>query len=175
MKRLYALLLFVFLCSCKNELADVRSLDYNNSPITIAKSINSVYTDSGIVSSKLISPKMYNFSNMDFPYFEFPESVEIILFDKDKNESIITADYVISYNNTDLVDLRTNVIIITSSKDTLYTDQLYYNKKDEWLFTNYPFRYKSSDKNITGVGFDSNIDFSKINFLEVNGYVLLEE
>jgi LPS export ABC transporter protein LptC len=112
---------------------------------------------------------------MNFPYFEFPESVEIILYDKSKNESIITADYVISYNNTDLVDLRSNVIIITSSKDTLYTDQLYYNKKDEWLFTNYPFRYKSIDKNITGVGFDSNIDFSKINFLDVNGYVLLKE
>ena len=175
MKHLYVLLLFIFLSSCKNELADVRSLDYNNSPITIAKNINSIYTDSGIVSSKLISPKMFNFSNMDFPFFEFPESVEIILFDKDNNESIITADYVISYNDTDLVDLRTNVIIITSSKDTLYTDQLYYNKKDEWLFTNYPFRYKSIDKNITGVGFDSNIDFSKINFLEVNGYVLLEE
>jgi LPS export ABC transporter protein LptC len=175
MKYLYNLLLFIFICSCKNELSDVRTLDYNNSPITIAKSINSVYTDSGIVSSKLISPKMYNFSNKDFPYFEFPESVEIILLDDDKNESIITADYVISYNNTDLVDLRTNVIIITSSKDTLYTDQLYYNKNDNWLFTNYPFKYKSIDKNITGVGFDSNIDFSKINFLEVNGYVILEE
>ena len=61
MKYLYNLLLFIFLCSCKNELSDVRTLDYNNSPITIAKSINSVYTDSGIVSSKLISPKMYNF------------------------------------------------------------------------------------------------------------------
>ena len=97
MKYLYLSLLFVFFSSCKNELEDVRSLDYNNSPITIAKSINSIYTDSGIVSSKLISPKMYNFSNMDFPYFEFPESVEIILYDKNKNESIITADYVISY------------------------------------------------------------------------------
>jgi LPS export ABC transporter protein LptC len=165
----------VFFCSCKNELADIRSLDYNNSPLTIAKNINSVYTDSGIVSSKLISPKMYNFSNLDFPYFEFPESVEIILYDKDKNQSIITADYVVSYNNTDLVDLRRNVIIVTSSKDTLYTDQLYYNKSEEWLFTNYPFRYTSIDKDISGVGFDSNIDFSKINFLEVNGYVLLEE
>ena len=175
MKYLYVLLLFVSFFSCKNELKDIRSLDYNNSPITIAKNINSVYTDSGIVSSKLISPKMYNFSNLDFPYFEFPESVEIILYDKDKNESIITADYVISYNDTDLVDLRSNVIIVTSSKDTLYTDQLYYNKSDEWLFTNYPFRYKSIDKDITGVGFDSNIDFSKINFLEVNGYVVLEE
>ena len=175
MKHLYVLLLFVSFFSCKNELEDIRSLYYNNSPITIAKNINSVYTDSGIVSSKLISPKMYNFSNLDFPYFEFPESVEIILYDKDKNESVITADYVISYNDTDLVDLRTNVIIVTSSKDTLYTDQLYYNKSDEWLFTNYPFRYKSIDKDIAGIGFDSNIDFSKINFLEVNGYVVLEE
>ena len=70
MKHLYVL--FIFFCSCKNDLVDIRSLDYNNSPVTIAKSINSVYTDSGIVSSKLISPKMYNFSNMDFPYFEFP-------------------------------------------------------------------------------------------------------
>ena len=84
MKHLYVL--FIFFCSCKNDLADIRSLDYNNSPVTIAKSINSIYTDSGIVSLKLISPKMYNFSNMDFPYFEFPESVEIILFDKNKNE-----------------------------------------------------------------------------------------
>ena len=92
MKHLYALFLFIFLSSCKNELADVRSMDYNNSPITIAKNINSIYTDSGIVSSKLISPKMYNFSNMDFPYFEFPESVEIILFDKDNNEILVDWD-----------------------------------------------------------------------------------
>jgi LPS export ABC transporter protein LptC len=112
---------------------------------------------------------------MDFPYFEFPESVEIIFYDEHKNESIITADYVISYNKTDLVDLRSNVIIITSSNDTLYTDQLYYDKGQEWLFTNHPFRYKSFDKDIRGVGFDSNIYFTKINFLDVNGYVLLEE
>jgi LPS export ABC transporter protein LptC len=175
MRYLYLLLMLLFSFSCKNELSEIRALNYNKSPVTIAKNINSIYTDSGIVSSKLISPKMYNFSNMDFPYFEFPESVEIIFYDKNKNESIITADYVVSYNNTDLVDLRSNVVVITSSKDTLFTDQLYYNKGQEWLFTNYPFRYKSLDKDITGVGFDSNIDFSKINFLDVNGYVLLEE
>ena len=175
MKHLYLIVLVILFLSCKNELSDIRTLDFNNSPVTVAKNINSIYTDSGIVSSKLISPKMYNFSNMDFPYFEFPESVEIIFYDEYKNKSIITADYVISYNKTDLVDLRSNVIIITSSNDTLYTDQLYYDKGQEWLFTNHPFRYKSFDKDIRGIGFDSNINFSKINFLDVNGYVLLEE
>ena len=175
MKYLRLTLIIISFFSCKNDLSQIRTLDYNNSPVTVAKQINSIYTDSGIVSSKLISPKMYNFSNMDFPYFEFPESVEIIFYDVNKNESIITADYLVSYNDTDLVDLRNNVVIITSSKDTLYTDQLYYNKGQQWLFTNHPFRYKSLDKDITGIGFDSNISFSKINFLDVNGYVLLEE
>ena len=124
MKYLKTTLIIISFFSCKNELSQIRTLDYNSSPVTIAKQINSIYTDSGIVSSRLISPKMYNFSNMDFPYFEFPESIEIIFYDENKNESIITADYVISYNDTDLVDLRNNVVIITSSKDTLYTDQL---------------------------------------------------
>ena len=82
MKHLYLIVLLILFFSCKNELSDIRTLDFNNSPVTVAKSINSVYTDSGIVSSKLISPKMYNFSNMDFPYFEFPESVEIIFYDE---------------------------------------------------------------------------------------------
>ena len=175
MKYLYLFVLVLFAFSCKNELSEIRTLDFNNSPVTVAKNINSIYTDSGIVSSKLISPKMYNFSNMHFPYFEFPESIKMIFYDEKKNESIITADYVISYNKTDLVDLRSNVIIITSTNDTLYTDQLYYDKGQEWLFTNHSFRYKSFDKDIKGVGFDSNINFSKINFLDVNGYVLLEE
>ena len=62
MKHLYLIVLVILFLSCKNELSDIRTLDFNNSPVTVAKNINSIYTDSGIVSSKLISPKMYNFS-----------------------------------------------------------------------------------------------------------------
>jgi len=84
MKYLYLFILVLFAFSCKNELSEIRTLDFNNSPVTVAKNINSIYTDSGIVSSKLISPKMYNFSNMDFPYFEFPESIKMIFYDEKK-------------------------------------------------------------------------------------------
>ena len=56
---------------------------------------------------------MFNFTNQVFPYFEFPNKVEIIVFDKNKNRSIITSDYAISYSNTDLIDLRKNVVIRT--------------------------------------------------------------
>ena len=54
-------------------------------PISSATQISSVHTDSGLVSSILESPKMYNFTNSDFPYFEFPENLEVILYDKNNN------------------------------------------------------------------------------------------
>ena len=45
----------------------------------------------------------------------------------------------------------------------------------EWLFTNYPFRFISKDRDIYGSGFDSDKSFEKITFLDVSGYVTVEE
>ena len=101
LKRLSFIISILFLFSCNNELENVIEISSSNSSISAAENINTVYTDSGIVSSILKSPKMFNFTNQVFPYFEFPNKVEIIVFDKNKNKSIITADYAISYSNTD--------------------------------------------------------------------------
>ncbi len=118
---------------------------------------------------------MMNFSNASFPYFEFPLDIEVILYDKNNNQTKITADYAISYSNSDLIDLRGNVTISTHLGDTLISDQLYYDRAEEWLFTNYDFRYISDDKDIYGKGFDSDKTFEKIKFLEVKGFVSLDE
>ena len=118
---------------------------------------------------------MLNFSNSFFPYFEFPENIEVILYDKNKNQTKIIADYAISYSNSDLIDLRNNVLVSTHLLDTLYTDQLYYDRDLEWLFTNFNFRYVSKDKDIYGKGFDSDKSFEKIQFLEVTGFVTIDE
>ena len=174
MKYIISCCLIIFL-SCdgdKNLTSFLRDADI---PISSAKEINTVHTDSGIVSSILDSPKMLNFSNASFPYFEFPDRIEVILFDKNNNQTKITSDYAISYSNTDLIDLRGNVVVSTHLQDTLITDQLYYDRGEEWLFTNFDFRYVSSDKDILGKGFDSDKTFDKIKFLKVNGFVSLED
>jgi LPS export ABC transporter protein LptC len=166
--------LFIFL-SCSQDKEIFNNFKKAEIPISSASNINSVHTDSGKVSSILNSPKMLNFSNAVFPYYEFPNQLEVILFDKNNNKTNIVADYAISYSNSDLIDLRGNVIISTHLKDTLITDQLYYDRGQEWLFTNFDFRYVSLDKDIFGKGFDSDKSFEKIKFLEVNGFVSLDE
>ena len=174
MKPLILSFLFIFL-SCSQDKEIFNNLKKAEIPISSALQINSVHTDSGKVSSVLNSPKMLNFSNAIFPYYEFPNHIEVILYDKNNNKTKITSDYEISYSNSDLIDLRGNVIVSTHLKDTLITDQLYYDRGQEWLFTNFDFRYVSSDKDIFGKGFDSDKSFEKIKFLEVNGYVSLNE
>ena len=162
--------------SCRNNFKDVQNIGaLSSEPLTIAENINTKYTDSGKLKSVLRSPKMLNYSNRAFAFYEFPEGVELTLFDDNNNESHVVADYAIVYVETDLIDLRRNVILNTHNKDTLFAEQLFYDQKREWLFTNKSVKFRRQDELINGNGFDSDRNFSKARVLEVTGVVYLNE
>ena len=162
--------------SCENNFKAVQNIGILDSgPLTIAENINSKYTDSGRLKSILQSPKMLNYSNRDFAFYEFPEGINLILYDKENQESNVVADYAIMYNETDLIDLKGNVVLATHNKDTLFAEQLYYDQIKEWLFTNTPVTFKMQDQLINGNGFDSNRNFTNAHVLEMTGHVYLNE
>ena len=162
--------------SCDNNFKAVQNIGILDSgPLTIAENINSKYTDSGQLKSILQSPKMLNYSNREFAFYEFPEGINLILYDDDNNESNVVADYAILYSETDLIDLQGNVVLATHNKDTLFAQQLYYDQLKEWLFTNEPVTFKMQDQLINGNGFDSNRNFSNAHVLEMTGHVYLNE
>uniref|UniRef100_UPI00404B444F LPS export ABC transporter periplasmic protein LptC n=1 Tax=Gelidibacter sp. TaxID=2018083 RepID=UPI00404B444F len=162
--------------SCKNNFKEIQQIGVlQNEPIGEAEHINLKYTDSGRLKANLLSPKMLDYSNRDFAFSEFPDGVVLHLFDDKNSRSIIVADYAIVYNETDLIDLRGNVVITTQTKDTVFTEQLYYNQKDDWIFTNQPVRYVSPTKIMTGNAFDSNRDFDSYGVTELTGTQYLDE
>lgn len=162
--------------SCKNNFKEVQNIGILDSgPLTIAENINTKYTDSGKIKSNLISPKMLNFSNREFPFYEFPEGVNLTLFDEDNNKSNVIADYAILYEETNLIDLQGNVVLTTHNSDTLYAEQLFYDQKTEWLFTNRPVRFRTKDQLINGNGFDSDRTFTQARVLEVTGRIFIDE
>lgn len=162
--------------SCQNNFKQVQKigvLEYE--PIGVAEDINLKYTDSGKVQAHLISKKMYDYSNLDFAYSEFPEGITLNLFDNNGNQTTIVSDYAIVYNKTDLVDLQGNVVLTTHDGKILNAEQLYFNQVKEWLFTNKPVKFRDNDQIINGNGFDSNMDFSTARVLEISGIVYLDE
>jgi LPS export ABC transporter protein LptC len=162
--------------SCNDSFKQVQKMGISeNEPIGVAVNINLKYTDSGRVTATLLSPKMFDFSNRDFPYSEFPEGIILDIYDEDNKKSVVVSDYAIIYDNTNLIDLQGNVVITTADNRILKTEQLFYDQKKEWLFTNNPVTFTSEKDIINGNGFDSNSKFTNAEVLEVTGYVTVED
>lgn len=160
--------------SCKNDFDDVQKVGVlQNQPIGEAENIDLKYTelkeDTVRLLANLLSPKMLDYSNRNFKFSEFPKGVELKIYDKNNNQTIIISDYAIVYDETDIIDLRGNVRIATHKKDTLFTEQLYYNQKLEWLFTNEPWLFKRAVSPLHGIGFDSDKEFKNFQMLEMGG------
>jgi LPS export ABC transporter protein LptC len=124
-------------------------------PMSVAENINTKYVDSGKLKSVLNSQKMINFSNQEFPFYEFPNGVDLLLLSKNNDTSNVVSNTAVVFTETDIIDLRGDVVLITSTKDTLLTDQLYYDQKKEWLFTDFPVRFRTKNY-ITITFFDHN-------------------
>ena len=61
------------LSSCGDRLKEFKVSDKEFIlPISVAENINTKYVDSGKLKSVLNSQKMINFSNQEFPFYEFP-------------------------------------------------------------------------------------------------------
>ncbi|MDG2499427.1 MAG: LPS export ABC transporter periplasmic protein LptC [Flavobacteriaceae bacterium] len=176
LKNIVPLVVVAMFFSCNNTLKQVQELDTTSyTPLSIAENINTKYTDSGRLTVILISPKMVNFTNREFPFYKFPEGIDLTLFDDNNNKNTVTSNHAIVYDQTDLIDLQGNVVLTTSTNDTLFTEQLYYDQKKEWLFTNQAVKFRTKDYITNGIGFDSNKNFTNAQVLEVNGRIFIDE
>ena len=166
-------LAILFLQSCESNLKDVQRI-YKTSfvPTGEADSINLKYTDSGRVKSILQSLKMIDYSTAKNPFVEFPKAVLVTLIDANGNKTIVVADKAISYKKTEVIDLIGNVKIQTYDGKVLATNQLYFDQKNEWFFTEEAFTFKDADGSfLQGIGIDFSKDFKIFNMQNNNGEV----
>lgn len=162
--------------SCDNNFKQVQKIGISeNEPIGIEYNTNLKYTDSGKVVANLISSKYLDYSNRNFPFYEFTDGAILYIYDKENRKSTVVADYAIVYTDTDLIDMQDNVVITTYDNRVLKTDQLFYDQKREWLYTNHPVSFKTDQDLINGNGFDSNSEFTNAEVLEVTGIITLED
>ncbi len=162
--------------ACQNDFKEVQKVGVlQNQPVGEAMDIDVKYTEYTKPDSitrlvaNLRSPSFLDYSNRPFRYLEFPEKIELDVYGDNGEKTTIFADYAISYADTNILDLQGNVIIATHEKDTLFTDQIYYNRKLEWVFTNNSFVLKRAAGPIEGTGFDSDKSLKNYHILDMGG------
>ena len=168
--------IFIFLLSCEDNFQEIQNINSKNIlPIGITENLKLIYTDSAKVKAILYSDLNKDFTNQTFPYSEFPEGVKITFYDNDLNETIVTSDYAITYNKTNIVNLIGNVVINNYDGSELKTKQLYWDPEQEWLFTEEKFSFKNIDYDILASILDANRSFTIFNTGKLDGKVLVED
>jgi len=129
----------ICLFACNDNLSEVRKMSISsNEPLGDVKNLALKHTDSGRLKVILTSKKMLDFSNDRYPYTVFPDGLQVDLFNDPQDSTrltVITADYGVMYSKTKLVDLRGNVKIVSDDGTTFTGEQLYWDQKAAWLFT----------------------------------------
>ena len=159
--------------SCESNFKEVKRINsVTFSPVGEAENVDLKYTDSGKIKAILVSPKMLDYSNAKYPFTEFPKGVHVTLYDDNQKQSFVDADYAITYARTDIIDLQGNVRITSSDGKLLQTDQLYYDQKNEWFFTEKHFKYTDEAGGyLEGPGVDFSRDFKVFNMQNSRGEV----
>jgi len=176
-KSIAVLFVTVMLFSCSNNTKEVRDfLASKNLPIGIAKNAFHVYKDSGRITSKLITPLLYDFSNRkQHPYNEFPEGIKIINFEG-KDSVTITGDYALSYSITEISEIKGNVVVVNPKDNSkLETEQLFWDQNTKYFFSEKAFTLTTLKDTIYGVGFECKEDLSKHLAKKTTGRLLTSE
>ncbi|WP_297509619.1 LPS export ABC transporter periplasmic protein LptC [Flavobacterium sp.] len=169
---LFGMLVLISILACEGNFREVQKSVFSEfNPSGDADSIHIKYTDSGKIKSVLISPKMLDYATVKYPFTEFPKGLQVTLYDAQGKPTFVTAKYGVRFKDSDMIDLQGSVKITNTSGQVFETEQLYFDQKNEWFFTEK--RYKFSDPK--GVSQGEGVDFSKdlkiINSQRVSGIV----
>jgi LPS export ABC transporter protein LptC len=157
-------------------------------PQGVAENFTLVYTESSEeletedqedsrVIAILTSPLSEDYDNLRFKYRTFPDGLQVELFDENNNRSVVRADYGIIYSNTNLIDLRGNVVLETHDGKMLEAPQLYYDQTNEWIFTQKEFTFTNPEDGtiMDGEGMDFNREFSFFKAHKTYGLMTIKE
>ena len=169
----FALILFF---SCDDGSSTLKQINqFNENPVGIAYDIHMTYTDSAEVKAILTAPLNLDYTHLSFKYSEFPEGLKIIFYNDNNEENTVEADYGILYNQTKLVDLQGNVVLLSNDGSRLETSQMYWDSEKEWLFTEQPFTFKNINYDMAAIRLDTNKEFSKFQSGNLTGTMLVKE
>jgi LPS export ABC transporter protein LptC len=163
---------YIVFSSCESNFKDVQKINFSEfTPSGEADNFNLKYTDSGKIKSILVSPKMLDYSNVEFPFTEFPKGIDVTIYDEKAKRTFVTANYAISFKGIDIIDLQGNVVIKTESGQKLETTQLYFDQKNEWFHTEKSFKLSAPNGVSYGEGIDFSKDFQIVNSQRVKGQI----
>ncbi len=179
LKSIVVILLTAMLFSCSKKIEEVNRFYQDNEsiPLSETKNFKLTYTLLGQKALILTAPLMIDYGNQkDFNYQYFPKKIKIELINHQNGDiTIVTADKAYIYKNPDLAELIGNVKIMGADGSRLETSHLFWDGVNQHIFGEAQTVLKQNDEQISGVGFDSSLDFKNVRLNKITGVLRLKD
>ena len=165
------ILLGLMIVSCENEISKINTVAKDEDPPAItAEGFEMLISDSSVIRSKLQTPLFIKHNNEKNPYIEFPKGVNIEKYDAHMNVvSRITAQYAKNFPADDRWEAKNNVVAVNAKGDTLKTEYLVWDVAKKKIYSDQFVKIIQKDQVYTGIGFESNPDFSSYHIKNLKG------
>ena len=129
------------------------------------KNVEIIYSVNGVLEVKIKAPRVIKVSNIENPYIEMPEMVNVSFYDIDgEPESFLVADYGISHEKTEIMFAKGNVKLSNNKDEKMFAEELYWNQKEKTIYSDKFVRIETKEEVIYGEGFVSNESSRLITF-----------
>lgn len=162
-----------FIAGCENTDEEIKLAGTKRIGVEVAKEVSINYSINGNTKSRLTAPIMLRYQDT-VPYLEFPETIHADFYDDSMIiESRLDAKYGRYMENENKVFLKDSVRVINNKGDTLYCNELYWDrsKTGQEFYTDKPVRIRTKTHIIDGTGLDAPQDFKNWHILEPRGFV----
>lgn len=153
----YLLIVFTIIAnSCETRSDTIQVADILKMPTITVENNRTIATDSGKIELILSFPILEQYDNMEKPYWEFREGINVDLYDKDTVPHVrVTAKYAKYDEHSKLWELKDSVVVVNDKNDMLETELLYWDQSKDLIYTD-RFVTMTSSENITqGFGFEA--------------------
>ena len=157
-------MLLLFMASCGKENKEVVEVTFDpeNTYTLRTTDVSSLISDSGITRYRMNAKEWLVFGKAKEPYSYFPQGVYVEKFDSLFNvEASVKADTAYYWDKKGLYKLIGHVSILSQEGKKLDTSILYFDQKEDQIYTDEYFELEEGDKIITGIGFKSNQNMTK--------------
>lgn len=172
-KALLIFLLSILIYSCENEISKIKILSSTEEPPSVtAEGYEMLFSDSTVIRFKLQTPELIRHETEKDPYTEFPQGVKIEKYDANMNiVSSITAQFAKNFSTDNRWEAKNNVVAVNLKGDTLKTEYLVWDMRAEKIYSDQFVKIIQKDQTFTGIGFESNQDFTQYSFKNLKGHI----
>ena len=163
----------VFFSSCGNSDKDVNAYNSKSLGVEEIKNADINYTLGGKAKAKMLSPLMLRVQDVN-PFVEFPKTLHVDFFNETGViDSRLDARYGKYFELESKVFLKDSVRVINIKGDTLYCDELWWDrtKTNAEFYTDKPVRIRTKMQIIDGVGMEARQDFKEYLIKKVTGVI----